>query len=76
VPPALVAVLRELAEREGVDTATICIAFVLAHPGRPVALIGSINPDRIGEANRALDVQLDRADVYRIIEASMGESLP
>lgn len=76
VPPALVAVLRELAEREGVDTATICIAFVLAHPSRPVALIGSINPERIGEASRALDVQLDRADVYRIIEASMGESLP
>jgi len=76
VPPALAAVLQELAQREDVDRATICIAFVLAHPSRPVALIGSINPERIADACRALDVRLDRADVYRIIEASLGESLP
>lgn len=76
VPASLLAVLEDLAQREAVDRATIAIAFVLAHPARPVALIGSIDPGRIAQATRALDVQLDRADVYRIIEASMGEALP
>jgi len=69
-------VLQRLAEREGVDIATISLAFVLAHPARPVALVGSINPQRIAASARALSVTLDRADVYQIIEASMGESLP
>lgn len=76
VPAALSAVLEELAAREGVDQATICLAFVLAHPSRPVALVGSINLERIADATRALDVTLSRVDVYRIIEASLGESLP
>ena len=76
VPAALAEVLRELAEREGVDQATIGLAFVLAHPARPIALVGSINLERIANATRALDVTLSRADVYRIIEASLGESLP
>jgi predicted oxidoreductase len=76
IPAALAKVLRELAEREGVDQATIGLAFVLAHPARPVALVGSINLERIANATRALDVTLSRADVYRIMEASLGESLP
>ncbi|MEM8767748.1 MAG: hypothetical protein AAGE43_09915 [Pseudomonadota bacterium] len=54
----------------------MALAFVLAHPARPVALVGSIDPERIAQASRALKVQLDRSDVYDIIEASLGESLP
>ena len=76
VPAALVEVLQSLAEREGVDQATISLAFVLAHPATPVALVGSIDRDRIAQAKQALDVTLERKDVYQIIEASMGESLP
>ena len=74
VPAALVKVLQRLADREGVDRATICLAFVLAHPARPVALVGSTDPARIAQATQALDVALDRRDVYQIIEASLGES--
>lgn len=76
VPTALLEVLQELAAREGVDQATISLAFALAHPARPVALVGSINLERIANAKRALDVTLSRADVYRVMEASLGESLP
>ncbi|MFT7651306.1 MAG: putative oxidoreductase, partial [Candidatus Azotimanducaceae bacterium] len=42
----------------------------------PVGLVGSIDPERIAGAKRAIDVTLDRADVYAVIQASMGESLP
>ena len=76
MPEGLVSVLQTLAEREGVDLPTIGLAFVLAHPARPVALLGSLNLERLTLAQQALRVQLDRADVYQVIQAAMGESLP
>lgn len=76
VRPELIATLDELAEREGVDRAAICVAFVLAHPSAPVALLGTQNPDHLLAATTALTVQLDRADVYRIVQDSEGLPLP
>ena len=75
VPAALIATLDELAEREGVDRAAICYAFVLAHPSAPVALLGT-QIDRLRAAVAALDVTLDRNDVYRIVQDSEGVPLP
>jgi predicted oxidoreductase len=76
IPAALVEVLDELAAREGTDRATIALAFVLSHPARPVAIIGSQTPQRISDSTRALAVNLDRNDVYNVIEASEGVPLP
>jgi predicted oxidoreductase len=76
VTPELLAVLDRLADRETVDRSHIAIAFVLAHPSRPIAIVGSQNIDRIIDSVRALDVQLDRADVYAIVQASEGVALP
>ena len=76
VPAALIATLDGLAEREGVDRAAICYAFVLAHPSAPVALLGTQNPDRLRAAVAALNVTLDRNDVYRIVQDSEGVPLP
>ena len=76
MPEDLTSVLQTLAEREGVDVPTIGLAFVLAHPARPVALLGSLNLERLTQSQQALRVQLDRTDVYQIIQASMGEALP
>jgi predicted oxidoreductase len=76
VRPELLAVLDQLAAREGVDRAQIALAFVLAHPSAPIAIIGSQNPDRIRSSTAALGVALDRADVYSIVQASEGVPLP
>jgi predicted oxidoreductase len=76
IRPELLAVLDRLTEREAVDRAAICIAFVLAHPSRPVAIVGTQRIDRLHAATAALRVQLDRADCYAIIEASEGVPLP
>lgn len=72
----LLAVLDDLAQREGVDRATIAIAFVLCHPSSPVAILGTQQPQRLREAVRALEVHLDRTDLYRIVAASEGVPLP
>ena len=72
----LLAVLDRLAQREGVDRATVAVAFVLAHPSRPVALLGTQRPARLGLLATATGVRLDRSDVYDVIEASEGARLP
>ena len=76
IPAELASLLAGLAEREGVDRSHIAIAFVLAHPAAPVAIIGSQDPGRIAASTRALGVNLDRADVYAIVQASEGVPLP
>jgi predicted oxidoreductase len=76
VRPELLDVLDGLAAREGVDRATIAIAFVLAHPAAPIAVIGSQTRERIAGSTAALGVELSRADVYSIIQASEGVPLP
>ncbi len=76
IPPALVSTLDRIAKREGVSRATLCVAFVLAHPSAPVAVLGSMNLARIQGAPDALDVRLDREDVYAIVQASEGVPLP
>ena len=76
LPPALYETCDRLAARENTDRAGIALAFVLAHPAGPVALIGSQTPARLTQAVKALDVTLTRADVYALIEAREGVPLP
>ena len=74
--PDLLAVLDRLAAREGVDRAVVAVAFVLAHPAKPVALLGTQRPERLARLALATGLQLDRSDVYDVIEASEGARLP
>ncbi len=76
VRPELVEVMDRLAEREQVDRSIIALAFVLAHPAAPICIIGTQTPERITASRRALDITLDRNDVYDVIEASEGQPLP
>ena len=76
VRPELLAELDRLADRESLDRSHIAMAFVLAHPSKPIAIVGSQNTARIADTVRALDTQLDRSDVYAIFQASEGVPLP
>ena len=76
VRPELLMVLDQLAEREGVDRSSVALAFVLAHPSGTIPIIGTQNPARIVASTEALDVHLDRTDVYAIVQASEGVRLP
>ncbi len=74
--PELLSIMDELVEREGVSRGAIAVAFVLAHPSQPVALLGTQNPARLTELAAATTVQLTRHDVYRIIPVVEGVPLP
>ena len=74
--PELMQKIDDLAARENTDRASIALAFVLAHPSRPIAIIGSQNAARIEATPKTLSITLTRQDVYALIEAAEGVSLP
>jgi predicted oxidoreductase len=71
-----VAELDRLAAREGVSRTAVAYAWIMAHPARPVPIVGSQQPARIVEACDALRVRLNRADWYAVLTAARGVPLP
>lgn len=68
--------LGAVAADHGVTPAVAAVAFVLAHPSAPVAVIGTQDPARMEELAGAPEVELSRSECYRLIEASEGMPLP
>ena len=68
--------LGVLAKREGVPLSAVAYAWLMAHPARPIPIVGTQTETRIAEANRALEVRLNRADWYAVLTAARGERLP
>ena len=73
---AVRAALDRIAARAGVPRSAVAYAWVMAHPSRPVPLIGSQNPARIREAAAAYAVHITREEWYQVLEAARGEPLP
>lgn len=69
-------VLTDLAVDHGADVTAVALAFVLAHPARPIPIIGTQRAPRIEAARGALEVHLTRAEWYRLYQAGTGEPLP
>ncbi len=75
IPPKLTRQIKNLAERESVSSAAICIAFLLALPAGVVPIIGTQRPERISEIAAAANVVLDNDDCYKLM-ASAGQHFP
>lgn len=54
----------------------LAYAWILAHPSRPLAVIGTNKPERIKQTAAAADIQLEREDWYALWEASQGNPIP
>ncbi len=67
--------LAELADRENVSKAAIAIAWILRHPAKMQAIIGSMNPEHIKDVCAAADVSLSHHDWYTLYLAA-GKFLP
>lgn len=72
----VIAALEAIARRDGTSRTAVAYAWIMAHPARPVPLIGSQNPARIREARNAYAVHLTREDWYRILVAARGARMP
>jgi predicted oxidoreductase len=73
---AVIAALDAVAVRAGTARAAVAYAWIMAHPARPVPLIGSQNLARIREARGAYAVHMTRQEWYRILVAARGERMP
>jgi predicted oxidoreductase len=73
---AVIAALDTIALREAVSRVAVALAWVMAHPSRPIPIVGTQNAARVVEAGRALDVRLTREDWYTVLTASRQERLP
>ena len=73
--PELNKTLGELAERENVSKSAIAIAWILRHPAKMQAIIGTMDPVHIKEMCAAYDVTLSHHDWYALY-LSAGKFLP
>lgn len=60
----------------GVSRAAAAYSWIMAHPARPIPIVGTQNPARIREAADAYNVRWTRQDWYAVLVAARGERLP
>jgi predicted oxidoreductase len=73
---AVAAALQEQADASGVPLSAVAISWIMAHPARPIPIIGSQNAARIKEAADTYKVRWTRASWYSVLVAARGVPLP
>jgi predicted oxidoreductase len=73
---AVAAALDAQAHAFGVSRAAAAYSWIMAHPARPIPIVGAQTPARIAEIPDAYKPRWTRAEWYRVLVASMGEPLP
>ena len=73
---AVAAALDAVALTQHVSRTAAAYSWIMAHPARPIPIIGSQQPARIAEAADAYKVKWTRADWYAVLVASREEPLP
>ncbi len=67
--------LAEIGDREGVSKTAVAIAWILRHPAKMQAIIGTMNPAHVKDACDATKVNLSHHDWYELYLAA-GKFLP
>lgn len=73
---AIAALLDAKAAEYDVSRAAATYSWVMAHPARPIPIVGTQNPGRIKEIPQAFVPRWTRAEWYAVLQTSMGENLP
>lgn len=73
---AVAAALDEKARESGVSRAAAAYSWIMAHPSRPIPIVGSQRPERIAEIPDAFRPRWTRSEWYQVLAAAMGEPLP
>ena len=73
---AVAATLDVAAAEHDVSRTAAGLSWLMAHPARPIPIVGSQRAERISEATDAFKVRWTRADWYAVLVASRGEKLP
>lgn len=73
--PELNRALGELGEKYGISKAAVAIAWILRHPARMQAIVGTMNPQHLADICTAADIRLTHQEWYKLYLAS-GKFLP
>ncbi len=73
---AVVDALQQVADAHEVGLSAAAMSWIMAHPAKPIAIIGSQQVDRIREAADVFKIKWTRSDWYNVYVASRGEPLP
>ena len=73
--PELNRALGELGEKYGISKAAVAIAWILRHPARMQAIVGTMNPQHLADICMAADIRLTHQEWYKLYLAS-GKFLP
>jgi len=73
---AVAAALDIKAAEAGVSRAAAAYSWIMAHPARPIPIVGTQSPARITEIPDAFKPRWTRADWYQVLVAAQGEPLP
>ena len=68
--------LDHRARDSGVGRAAVIYSWIMAHPARPIPIVGTQRAWRIAEAADAFKVQWTRRQWYDVLVAARGEKLP
>lgn len=69
-------VLKTLTAKYAVTEDVLLLAWILKHPSKISPVIGTTNKERILNANKALEINLDLEDWFLLLEASQGKEMP
>ena len=72
----LVACLQAVAKRNGVDRSAVAVAWLLAHPGNILPVMGTNTIARIRAFSDAFKVQMDRQTWFELYTAALGHEVP
>ena len=73
---AVLAALDAKARASGVSRAVAAYSWIMAHPARPIPIMGTQDVARIAEGATALSVGWGRTEWYAVLQASTGTTLP
>jgi predicted oxidoreductase len=68
-------VLKTLTKKYKCTEETILLAFILKHPAKVSPVIGTTNKQRILNANKALDIDLELEDWFLLLRSSKGKEV-
>lgn len=60
----------------GTDASAAALSWIMAHPARPIPIVGTQRPERLRAAADALRVTWTRERWYAVLQAGMGARLP
>ncbi|MEY2597786.1 MAG: hypothetical protein RLZZ244_1263 [Verrucomicrobiota bacterium] len=75
-PARVVGLLDQIALEKGSLRESVALAWLLKHPAGIIPIVGSTNPGRIRNAAQSVQIRLERAEWYALLESARAEPLP